>query len=648
MIPKFTIAKIMDEARIDEVVGEFVTLKRRGTALLGLCPFHNEKTPSFNVSVSKGIYKCFGCGKGGDSVNFLMEQQQLSYKDALYYLAKKYNVEIEEENVTDEQRKEEEERHSLQESLYIANAFAQRYFTDYMLHNEQGRIGLAYLRERGFDSQTIELFQLGFSPDGGTTLTEAALAEGYQLEILKQAGLTSSKENSKYDFFRNRVMFPIHNMMGKVLGFGGRIMIKDEKAPKYVNTPESEIYNKSKILYGIYQGKKDIRRLDECLLVEGYTDVISLYQAGVCHAAASSGTSLTIEQIRLIKRLTKNITVLYDGDAAGIKAALRGTDMILEEGMNVRIVILPDQEDPDSYVRSVGATAFAEYIKENKKDIILFKTSLLATEAKNDPVKKAELTRDMIESIARVPDPIMRAIYVKECAQRMELAEALLIIEVNKIRRKKAKEAHKEDVAPQLDAQHADMLEPIHQEQMQTSVNNLDVLEGEVVRLLMEYGSWDIYIDEDHTESATQFILEDLDGIGFETNYKVVYDFIHTEYKAGKVSIPNYFTLHEDSTISQMAIELLTSKYEVSENWWKKYEVVIPDKKKVYHRDILSVTTRLKLRKTQENSHKIDEMLREETDVEQITKLLRMKKSLKDQEKEYAKTIGAVVFRPSF
>src|SRR5580658_5932564 len=349
MISKLTIQKIQDEARVEDVVGEFVTLKKRGANLLGLCPFHNEKTPSFNVNPARNIYKCFGCGKAGGPVQFLMDYQQMSFPDALRYLAKKYNIEIEEKFDEGEQR-EQIEKQNLAESIHIANGYAQKFFTDYMLHNDSGKICLPYFKERGFLMHTIEKFQLGYAPDAPDMLTKTMLKDGYVLDILKKAGLTSPKENSTYDFFRNRVMFPIHNMTGKVVGFGGRIMIKDEKAPKYVNTPESEVYQKSKILYGAYFAKNAIRKKDECLMVEGYTDVISLHQAGIENVVASSGTALTTEQIRLIKRMTPNITVLYDGDAAGIKAALRGTDMILGEGMNVRVVILPDQEDPDSYV----------------------------------------------------------------------------------------------------------------------------------------------------------------------------------------------------------------------------------------------------------------------------------------------------------
>ncbi len=357
MISKPTIQKIIDEARVEDVVGEFVTLKRRGSNLLGLCPFHNEKTPSFNVNPARNIYKCFGCGKAGGPLQFLMDYQQMTYPDALRYLAKKYNIEIEETRDETDQ-KEQIEKQNLTESILIANTRAQKFFTDYMMNNEAGGIGLAYFKERGFIDKTIEKFQLGYAPDAGSLLTQTMLKEGFQLDILKKAGLTSPKEGSTYDFFRNRVMFPIHNMTGKVVAYGGRIMVKDEKAPKYVNTAESEVYQKSKILYGAFFAKNEIRKKDECLLVEGYTDVISLHQSGIENAVSSSGTSLTPDQIRLVKRITPNITMLYDGDAAGIKAALRGTDLILEEGMNVRVVILPAPEDPDSYVRKVGAEAF--------------------------------------------------------------------------------------------------------------------------------------------------------------------------------------------------------------------------------------------------------------------------------------------------
>ena len=648
MIPKFTIARIMEESRIDEVVGEYVTLKKRGASLIGNCPFHNEKTPSFNVSVSKGIYKCFGCGKAGNVVTFLMENQQLTYVEALKYLAKKYNIEIVEEHVSEEKKKEEEEKQSQTESILIANAFAQRFFTDYLLHDEKGGIGLAYFKERGFSNQMIEKFQLGFAPESGTELTDAALKAGYQLDVLKKAGLTSSKENSKYDFFRNRVMFPIHSMTGKVIAFGGRIMIKDEKAPKYVNTSESDVYVKSKILYGIYQARNDIRKKDECLLVEGYTDVISLVQSGIENVVASSGTALTTEQIRLIKRQTHNITVLYDGDAAGIKAALRGTDMILEEGMNVRVVILPDQEDPDSYVRKIGSTAFTAFIKDNRKDLILFKTTLFAEEAKNDPIKKAELIRDIVQSIAKVPDPIQRSIYTQQCSERFGMQEQILISEVNKVRRERAKEQRKEDIAPHIEAQDISANAIVHHEQLKTTVQSVEYIERDIVTALMEYGTWDIVIGEDQTESATKFILEDLEGIDFQSQYKIGYDYIKSEYEAGRVHEPNHFTMNDDPAISNMAINLLTehSYDNLSPGWWTKFEVIIPDKARIYNKSIISATMRLKQLKNLETLQKVQEMMKDEKDEETLLKLMGQHKALMEQKKDFAKVTGTVIYRP--
>ena len=642
MIPKQTIARIKEEARIDEIVGEVVTLKRRGSSLLGLCPFHNEKTPSFTVTVAKGIYKCFGCGKAGDSISFLMEQQQMSYVEALKYLGKKYNIEIIEEYQTDEQQREEMAKQSLTESILIANAFAQRFFTNYLLHNEHGNIGLSYFRERGFSEQIIEKFQLGFAPTAYTALTDAGLSEGYQLDILKQAGLTSSKENSKNDFFHNRVMFPVHNMNGKVIAFGGRIMIKDEKAPKYINTPESDVYIKGKILYGIYFAKTDIRKQDECLLVEGYTDVISLVQSGIENVVASSGTALTIDQIKLIKRLTKNITVLYDGDSAGIKAALRGTDMILEEGMNVRIVVLPDQEDPDSYVRKMGATEFTKYIKENRKDIILFKTSLFAEEAKNDPIKKAELIRDIIQSVAKIPDPIQRSVYIKQCAQQMDMQEQLIITEVNKLRRQKVKEQYKEDIAPQVETQDAIANANIHHEQLQVTESSLQYLERDIVRILMEFGTWDILSDEGKTETVAQYLFDDLDGIPFESQYKMVYDYIRAQHIEGNVYDPNYYTLHENPEISSIAISLLTSPHYLSEGW-KKYEVHVPEKKHVYSKDAFSGAIRIKQRKSKEQLKALADMIRDEIDEDKKLKLIRKLIALQAQAQKFAKETGTVL-----
>ena len=426
MITQKTIGEIFETAKIEEVVGDFVNLRRRGVNMIGLCPFHNEKTPSFTVSPNKGIYKCFGCGKGGNSVNFMMEHEQFSYPEALRYLAKKYGIKVDEKQLTPEQDLERQRK----DSLFIINDFAVDYYHKNLMSSDIGKsVGLSYFKQRGFREDTIKKFQLGFAFDKNDHLTLTMVNKGYNLDLLKEVGLTS-----KYgrDFFRNRVQFPIHNLSGKVIGFGGRILVTDKKQPKYLNSPETDIYNKSRVLYGIYFAKKAIRKEDNCFLVEGYTDVISLSQAGIENVVSSSGTSLTVGQIQLIKRNTPNITILYDGDAAGIKAALRGLDLVLEQDMNVKVVLLPEGEDPDSFVQSVGTEQFKKYIKEKSADFILFKTNLLLAETANDPIKRAALIKDIVGSIARIPDPIKRSVYVRECASLMEISEQILVDEANK------------------------------------------------------------------------------------------------------------------------------------------------------------------------------------------------------------------------
>ncbi|HLP52374.1 MAG TPA: DNA primase [Chitinophagales bacterium] len=647
MISKPTIDKIMDEARVEDVVGEFVTLKKRGANLQGLCPFHNEKTPSFNVSPAKNIYKCFGCGKAGGPLQFLIDYQQLTYPDALRYLAKKYNIEIDETQVSDEDKKKELEKHNLLESIHIANATAQKFYTDYMLHNESGKIGLAYFKERGFLNHTIEKFQLGFAPDGFDTFTKHALREGFNIEVLKKAGLTSPKEGSTADFFRNRVMFPVHNMTGKVVGFGGRIMVKDEKAPKYVNTPESEVYLKSKLLYGAYYAKNEIRKKDECFLVEGYTDVISLHQAGIENAVASSGTSLTVDQIRLVKRITPNITMLYDGDKAGIKAALRGTDLILEEGMNVRVVILPDQEDPDSFVKKMGADGLTQFIKDNRKDLILFKSSLFAEEAKNDPIRKSELIRDIIESIAKIPDPIHRSVYTKQCSQLFDMSEQILITEVNKKRRKKAGEQEKEDVKQEVKKREEQQDHGQHQEQYNEATSNLYILEREIIRILIEFGAWKIG-DIENEISVTQYVLEELDGLNLETlQYKQIYEFIQHEFAQGEVHEEKFFTGNDDLNISQLAIGILAQPYSLSENWFNKYKIVIPGKRDIFTKDIASAIMRFKQYRNIAELKKIEARIKDSKDDAELLKLMKLHKLLIEQKKEFARTVGNVIYRPT-
>ncbi|RZL03393.1 MAG: DNA primase, partial [Pedobacter sp.] len=414
MINQDTINKIMETARIEEVVGDFVALKKRGTSLIGNCPFHNEKTPSFHVSVTKGIYKCFGCGKGGDSVHFVMDHEKYSYPEALKFLANRYNIEVEETV----QSPQNIEAQNARESLYIVSEYAANYFANELFTGEEGRaIGLSYFKERGFREDIVKKFQLGYSPDVWDALIQNATAAGHKEEYLEKTGLAIKNDKGRvYDRFRGRVMFPIHNFTGRVIGFGGRTLKTDKNVPKYVNSPESDIYHKSNVLYGLFHAKKSIRDTDNCYLVEGYADVLAVHQAGIENVVASSGTSLTVEQIRMIGRFTENVTILYDGDAAGIKASLRGLDMILEEGLNVKVVSFPDGHDPDSYMHHVGASAFKKYIEDTRKDFILYKANILLKEAGNDPIKRAGIIKDIVESISKIPDDIKASIFIRECS----------------------------------------------------------------------------------------------------------------------------------------------------------------------------------------------------------------------------------------
>ncbi|KQO32863.1 DNA primase [Flavobacterium sp. Leaf82] len=423
MISQNTIDTVFETARVEEVIGDFVNLKRAGSNFKGLSPFSDERSPSFMVSPAKGIWKDFSTGKGGNSVKFLMEHSQFTYPEAIRYLARKYNIEIEETEQTDAEKAMTDVR----ESMYLVSEFAKEYFHKTLLNSEEGKaIGLSYFKERGFTNETIKKFSLGYSPETWDALTKEALGKGYKLEFLESTGLTIAREDRPFDRFKGRVMFPIESMSGRVLGFGGRILTNDKKAAKYLNSPESDIYHKSKVLYGIFQAKQSIAKLNNCYLVEGYTDVIQFNQAGIENVVASSGTALTPDQIRLVNRLTKNITVLFDGDAAGLRASVRGIDLILEEGMNVRVCAFPDGEDPDSFARKTSQDDLVAYLEENSKDFIQFKASLLMKDAKNDPIKKADLIRDMVNSISKIPDRIQREIYIQECARIMDISEQVL------------------------------------------------------------------------------------------------------------------------------------------------------------------------------------------------------------------------------
>jgi DNA primase len=440
LISQTTIDSVFETARVEEVIGDFVNLKRAGSNFKGLSPFSDERSPSFMVSPAKGIWKDFSTGKGGNSVKFLMEHSQFTYPEAIRYLAKKYNIEIEET----EQTEAEKANTDLRESMYLVSEFAAKYFQDVLVNSEEGKaIGLSYFKERGFTNETIKKFNLGYSPETWDALTKEALGKGYKLEFLESTGLTIPREDRPFDRFKGRVMFPIQSMSGRVLGFGGRILTNDKKAAKYLNSPESDIYHKSKVLYGIYYAKQSIAKQNNCYLVEGYTDVIQFSQAGIENVVASSGTALTPDQIRLINRLTRNITVLFDGDAAGLRAAIRGIDLILEEGMNVRVCSFPQGEDPDSFARKNSHDDLVAYLENNSKDFIQFKASILMGEAKNDPIKKADLIRDMVTSISKIPDRIQREVYIQECARIMDISEQVLTSTLAQLIQKDIADANK-------------------------------------------------------------------------------------------------------------------------------------------------------------------------------------------------------------
>ncbi|MAQ74949.1 MAG: DNA primase [Aquimarina sp.] len=484
MIEKSTIDAVFDTARVEEVIGDFVQLKKSGTNYKGLSPFTDERTPSFMVSPVKQIWKDFSSGKGGNVVAFLMEHEHFTYPEAIKYLAKKYNIEYQETEQSEEQKEQASER----ESMYLVSEFANKFFKNALHNSEQGKaIGLSYFKERGFTEETIKKFELGYSPDSWDAFTSEAIRKGYQLEFLEKTGLTIVKEEKQFDRFKGRVMFPIQSMSGRVLGFGGRILTNDKKAAKYLNSPESEIYHKSKVLYGIYFAKQEIAKEDNCYLVEGYTDVIQFYQTGVKNVVSSSGTALTVEQIRLINRLTKNITVLFDGDAAGTRASLRGIDLILEQGMDVKVCSFPDGEDPDSFARQNTYDELTEYLHENAQDFISFKASLLREESKNDPVKKAEVVRDMVTSISKIPDAIKREIYVQECSRIMEISEDVIFTALAQLRNTDLKDQRKKE------RQHkaAGAMEVVKSDSKAPKVDPQYILEKKIIEILLLYGQFE-------------------------------------------------------------------------------------------------------------------------------------------------------------
>lgn len=573
MISQQTIQQILGRLDILDVVGEFVKLKKRGTNYLGLCPFHNEKTPSFTVSPAKEIYKCFGCGKSGNTISFVMEHEKYSYVEALKWLANRYGIEIEETFVSEEQK----QQFQTADSLFIINNFAQQFFSDKLFNSEEGQdIGLAYFKERGFREEIIRKFQLGYSPEQRDAFTREALAKQYNAELLVKTGLVANRNDQLMDNYRGRVIFPVHNHSGKVLGFGARILKSNDRAPKYINTPENEIYLKSKILYGSYFARTAIDKADECLLVEGYTDVISLHQAGIENVVASGGTSLTPDQLRLIKKYTNNLTIVYDGDNAGVKAALRGLDLALEEGLNVKLVLIPDKEDPDSYVNKVGAAAFTDFVNRNKKDFILFQLEVALKDAGTDSVKKAEVVNKMAETISKInkaEDFTRQQDYIKQTAEILKIEEGGLHSLVNKFIRDRI--AAQERKLPFEEARH-------HEENArQAEATNYDdatfnllfkdeLQEREVARILLEYGikKWD------DTKLVAEYIFEEIPDESLIDNadvIRLIAAFKELLQSNAQQANKNYFIYHTDTRLSTLAVSLLNFPYDESDRWRSEF-----------------------------------------------------------------------------
>ncbi|QCR20996.1 DNA primase [Pontibacter sp. SGAir0037] len=632
LIPKETVDQILAQADIVEVVGDFVSLKKKGQNMWACCPFHHEKSPSFSVSPAKGIYKCFGCGKAGNSVQFIMDVEGSSFPEALKYLAKKYGIEVPEEEAPEFTAEQ-----STRDSLYIVSDFANKHFQQNLQQHDQGSIGQSYLKQRGLSQQTIKKFELGYSLEAWSDLTDSALKAGYQQQYLEATGLTVAKEDKRYDRFRGRVMFPIHNISGRVVGFGARILkSNDKKSAKYLNSPESEIYHKSNVLYGLYQAKQAIRMEDRCYLVEGYLDVLSLHQGGVENVVASSGTSLTEGQIKLISRYTQNITVLYDGDAAGIKASLRGIDLILENGLNVEVVTFPEGEDPDSYIQKVGDAAFKTYLQQQAKDFLTFKASLFAAESKHNPVKKAEAIREIVSSIARIPDAIKRTVFFQSCSLIFEIDEQVLISEYNKMqlqdRQQPPKTGSPDDFIPPS---------PVEEEQ-EKPVSDADMLkryEREIVRMLLNYP--DRLLDDGLT--ASQYILEQLEDVEFRTPlYIRIVDVVKERLNQGVVPGADFFINYPEQEVRTEATNLLSEKHELSHNW-ETHQIFVPHETDLLSYGAERAVLRLKWRNVQLLLKNEMEKLRLVTDPTEQDRQLTLIRSLKNFENQLCEMLGIVI-----
>ncbi len=667
MIAQETIQQILSRIDIIEIVGGFVKLKRRGVNYLGLCPFHNEKTPSFTVSPVKEIYKCFGCGRSGNTISFLMEHEKYSYVEALRWLAARYNVEIEEKEASPELRQQQQ----VAESLYIINGFAQHFFSETLFGSEEGQdIGLSYLKERGFSEEIMRKFQLGYSPDQRDVFARAALAAQYNLEFLQKSGLVVVRDERPLDNYRGRIIFPVHNQTGKIIGFGARIIKSNDRAPKYINTPENEIYVKSKILYGSWLARQAIDRQDECLLVEGYTDVISLHQAGIENVVASGGTSLTVDQLRLIKKYTNHLTIIYDGDGAGIKAALRGLDMALEESLDVKLVLIPDKEDPDSYVRRLGAAAFRDFVATGKKDFILFRLEVALKETQGDSGKKAEVVGQIAETIARInkaEDFTRQQDYIRQCAEILRIEEAGLHSLVNKFIRERLTKQESRMAAGMPGGEGAaemrgpgssgmDLAGPdgrsmgLSEAGIPPDDDSLSLLfrheqnERGMIRNLLDFGlkSWD-----ENVSVADYILAECVELYELIDNKRLlkILDLYKSWYEKGMEPTTKSFLYHEDQELSTLAVSIMDFHYEISPNWKDHFDGKIFSPEELYKEDVLSTMRYLKLRKIKRLMEENQQDLSKSHTEEELMMLLQTHRHLKDLERALLQDMGTVIVK---
>jgi DNA primase len=645
LISRETIDDVKNRIDIVDVISDFVSLKRSGQNYKALSPFSNEKTPSFFVVPAKGIFKDFSSGKGGDAITFVMEHEGMSYLEAIRFLGKKYGVEIKEEAGTEEAREQQSER----DGLYILMNFAKDYYRHNLFETDEGKgIGLSYFHERGFHDRTIQKFELGYALDGWSNLMDEAIRKNYNKELLEKTGLiVKNEEGRTYDRFRGRVIFPVHNLSGKVIAFGARMMGKEKNQPKYINSPETDIYHKSHVLYGLFQGKNAIRQQDTCYLVEGYTDVLSMHQSDVENVVASSGTALTEDQIKLIRRFTENVTVLFDGDAAGIKAALRGIDLILKGGLNVRVVLLPDGEDPDSYSRKVGTAEFKKYLTSHTQDFISFKSGLFAADAANDPIRKAESIKEIVSSIAMIPDPVKRSVYLQETSHLLKIGEQVLLAELNKLlvqeRRKREREAPSQtEIPPEFDS----ALEHVRESATQ-AVDPRDMVyyqERETIRLLLNYAN---HVVDDH--SLVEFLLHELEDVEFSNPvFKEIHDQFAVQLKSGKLPDSRHFLEGASSDVRKAMTDLMTDRYETSPHWKEKFHIYFPEEEEILKDMALTNVLRLKFRVVQKM---IEENLAKLRTSEQkgewpeVESCMERQEGLKLAERDLARMLGIVVAR---